>query len=189
MENETSFLKRDFTFIIEDSSFVVSVFDPQDEFHNDGVQVLNYLKAIITYSTNSTKIDKNGIKIILPSLVLFETATTLLKKGIKVEEIEEKIWKLSHLTEISIIEIPSLFFTRICTSPEKIKPFKTSDLLICLTAIEYNGLILTFDKKMWQRVKEFYPYIYFCKKQEELKKFINELLCRGVSIPKNLLKI
>ncbi len=61
------------TFIIEDTSFIFAVLDGTDIFWEDAWKIVELL---------SHSLDKT--KIIIPSVMLLETTTTLLKKHFKI---------------------------------------------------------------------------------------------------------
>lgn len=58
------------TSIIEDTSFIVAVLDSGDIFFEDAWKVVEVFSPYL-----------EKIKIIIPSIMILETATTLLKKG------------------------------------------------------------------------------------------------------------
>jgi len=159
-------------YIIEDSSFVVATIDRNDSFHSDAVFIF---KKILE--------NKKYIKIILPPLTLYETIVTLSRKGIDHKEIERKIINLLHIKEILVASISEASAFKHCKnflniSSQK-QALRTSDFLIVSLAEDYEAQIITFDKKMWAKVKPFYGQIYYCSKlggmRDESYDFLTDL--------------
>lgn len=138
------------TSIIEDTSFIVAVLDSNDIFFEDAWKVAEVFSPYL-----------EKIKIIIPSIMILETATTLLKKAIPKSRVEEKLWKLLHRKEIMVVDVPSNLFIKLPLYSSYLKSLKTYDLVLATLGIEYNALILTFDKKIREKVKNIYPFIYF----------------------------
>ncbi|MBA7490367.1 hypothetical protein ES702_00905 [subsurface metagenome] len=139
--------------ILEDASFVVAVIDINDKFHNDAVYIF---KKILK--------DRKEIKIIIPSIVFFESIITLIKKGIDKNLVEDKLWKFLYILEIlnfPIIETSAFKLCKTLSSGQLVN-LKTSDYMIVNIGIEFDAQILTFDKKMRNRVRKIYPTIYYC---------------------------
>lgn len=156
------------TSIIEDTSFIVAVLDSNDIFFEDAWKVVEVFSPYL-----------EKIKIIIPSIMILETAITLLKKGIPKSRVEEKLWKLLHRKEIMVVDVPSNLFIKLPLYSSYLKSLKTYDLVLATLGIEYNALILTFDKKIREKVKNIYPFIYFCSSEgnmkNEIQLFSNEL--------------
>ena len=138
--------------IVEDSSFLVATMDSSDEFHTDAIFVF---RAILE--------QKNKIKIVFPPLVIYETIVTLRKKGVTHETVESKILALMHIDNVMILSLSELsafkHSKKLLTSGVDLR---THDYFIASMAIDYEAQILTFDTKMFQKIKPFYEDIYFC---------------------------
>lgn len=141
-------------FVLEDSSFVIAVMDKDDCFHRDAVYVFKELLK-----------RQNDIKVLIPSVVFFESLVTLVKKGLPEQEVESKFWKFLHLENVinvSVIETMAFKLCRRLGKNSNYQQLKTSDFLIANTAIEYDAQILTFDKQMRNRIFPNYAEIYYC---------------------------
>jgi len=149
------------TFIIEDTSFIVSVLDSEDIFFKDAWKTLEVFSPFL-----------NKTKIIIPSVMVLETATVLLKRGLSKSNVEEKLWKLLHREEVMVTDIPVNLFVKLTHFSGDIMQLKTYDLVLATMGIEYNALILTFDKKIRGKVKSIFPYVYYCSSEGRMK---NEL--------------
>ncbi len=121
--------------VLQDSSFLIASLDENDIFHKDAIFIFKHLIK-----------NRNDIKVIIPTLVFYETIISLIKKGgISRTEIERKLW--NFLYHDMVINISLL---------------KTPDFIIVNTGIEFDAQILTFDRQMINRVKLLYPQIYYC---------------------------
>jgi len=144
--------------IIEDTSFIVAVLDAGDIFYEDAWKTLEVFSPFL---------DK--VRIIIPSVMLLETTTTLLKKGLSKSRVEEKLWKLLHRKEVMVVDIPANLFIKLPYASFTVRELKTYDLVLGTLGFEYSALILTFDKKIREKVKGIYPAIYYCSSKGDTK--------------------
>lgn len=157
--------------VLEDSSFLIATLDNSDEFHQDAVFVF---KKLIE--------NKNKVKIIIPSLVFYETIITLIKRGgLPINIIEKKLWNFlysSMILNISLIETNAF---KICKqlANDDLSQLKTPDFIVINTGMEFEAQILTFDKQMRKRVGLVYPEIYYCsalgEMPDETPRFLQDL--------------
>lgn len=68
-----------------------------------------------------------------------------------------------------VVDVPSNLFIKLPLYSSYLKSLKTYDLVLATLGIEYNALILTFDKKIREKVKNIYPFIYFCSSEGNMK--------------------
>ena len=160
------------SYVVEDSSFVVGLLDKEDKFHWDALKVFEILIN-----------NKKYLKIILPSVVIYESITTLLRKGYQYNVVERKIWNLLHIDDLVIVNLPVenayRVGKRLSNRFSLEHKITTLDWLIVGCGIDFEGQIVTFDLKLARRVKPFYPYIYYCSglddHEDETEKFIEDL--------------
>ena len=159
-------------YIIEDSSFVVGLLDKNDKFHPDAREIFKIILNKQQY-----------LKAILPSVVIYETITALLRKGYPYTQVERKIWNLLHIDELIVVNLPVENAFRVGKRlPNNFGieyKITTLDWLIVGCGIDFEGQILTFDYKLVKRVKKIYPYIYYCsgldKHENETSAFLQDL--------------
>ena len=156
--------------ILQDSSFMIALLKEDDSFHNDALR--------LSYSLSKYKQD---IKFVIPSIVFFEVFATLIKKGIPKKVVEKSLWTFLHqdnILTVSVIETMAFRFGNRLKS-ELLKGLKTSDFVITSIGLDYDACILTFDKKMSQRVLKVYPNIYYCSNRggmkDETERFLYDL--------------
>lgn len=157
--------------VLQDSSFLVATIDQNDDFHKDALYIF---KKILE--------NKREIKVIIPSLVFYETIITLIKKGgVSRTVIEKKLWDFLYhdmVINISIIETGAFKACKRLISND-LSRLKTQDFIIINTGLDYDAQILTFDKQMRKRVGEVYPKIYYCSDigsmEDESHLFIKDL--------------
>lgn len=156
--------------IVEDSSFVISVFHKGEPFHKNSVQLMTEILA-----------RKNKARIIIPSVVFFETIFNLCKIGISRKQIEEKLWKLlfhDQVFNISLVETSAFrLFKKF--PKDNLQAFKTIDFLVVSTALAFDACLLTYDKGIRKNAGKIYPKIYYCADSKEFSnetdKFLDEL--------------
>lgn len=159
------------SFIVEDSSFVIAIIDLNDEFHKKAVTILEKINGF-----------KDKVIILLPEIVIFETVITLIRKGIKKDDIELSLKNLFYIDNIRCISIPESSLFRFCKNVRGNAGFsslKTSDYLIASIAKDYSAAIITFDLQMRKNLKPTYSDIYCCEKikdlEDETESFLNFL--------------
>lgn len=157
--------------VLLDSSFLIATIDKNDIFHQDAVYIF---KKLIE--------NKKDLKIIIPSLVFYETIVTLIKKGgVSPDEIEKKLWRFLYsnmVLNVSLIETNAF---KVCKRliNEDVSRLGTQDFIIVNVGIDYEAQILTFDKDMKRRLDKVYPEIYYCSlignMQDETPRFLEDL--------------
>ncbi len=156
--------------VLEDSSFVIATLDPNDKFHTDAVFIFNRLILA-----------GNEIKVIIPSIVFFESVFTLIKNGVDRKTVESKLWNFLYIDQIiniTLIETMAFKLAKQLTIPQ-LANLRTADYLISSVGFQYEAQILTFDYKMYEKIKHIYPSIYYCSgldgKMDESVDFLQEL--------------
>lgn len=159
------------SFIVEDSSFVISVIDRNDTFHKDALFIYQELKKY-----------HDDILILIPSIVFFESVITLVKKGVDRGKVENSLWKFLHIKNVRNIGLVETTAFRFCRNMQNKRGFtklRTNDFLIASVAMDYSAQIITFDVKMRNRLKKSYDPIYCCatigSQQDETNDFLDEL--------------
>lgn len=157
--------------IVEDTSFLISVFHTQESFHENSVNLMTEILA-----------RKNKARVIVPSIAFFETIFNLVRIGIPRSEIEKKLWDFLYNDQIFNIGLIETSAFRLFKKfpPEKLCGFKTGDYLIASTALAFDALILTYDKKMRKNIGSIYKKIYYCNPDDpdfsgDRDKFLTEL--------------
>lgn len=158
--------------IVEDSSFIVATIDSNDPFHASALFIFRQL------------LQKRGkIKIIIPPLGLYEVVVTLTRKGVDHSRIEAVVMKLLHIEDVIVSSISEASALKHCrntlTSNNQTMALRTGDFFITNLGMDFDAQILTFDKKMWTKIKPVYSKIYYCssigRMTDETKDFIQEL--------------
>ncbi len=144
--------------IVEDSSFIVSVFHKEEPFHDNSVYLMSEILA-----------RKNNLRIIIPSIAFMETIFKLNQIGLPQKVIEKKLWDfLYHDQVFNIGLVETSAFRLFKKFPrEKMIGFKTADYLIASTALAFDAMILTYDKKMRRNIGGVYKKIYYCDPREK----------------------
>lgn len=158
--------------ILQDSSFLVATMSQSDDFHRDAVYVF---QKIIE--------NKKNVKVVVPSLVFYETIVTLHKKGMAKKAIEDKLWKFLYsdlVINVSQLETNAFKMCKKLTN-ENLSALRTHDFIINSIAIEYEAQILTFDRQVREKIGSFYDKIYYCSSigqnsTDETLIFLNDLL-------------
>ncbi len=139
--------------VLEDSSFVIATIDPSDKFHKDAVLIFKKLIQAKSYT-----------RIIIPSTVFFETILTLIKNGVEKNVVEKKLWDFLYIDQIMNVTLIETMAFKMAKnlSLTQLNSLRTADYLIASTGMQFDAQILTFDTKMYERVKKIYPQIYYC---------------------------
>jgi len=148
-------------FIVEDSSFTISIIDSSDFFHQKAIDILIKLN----------KFNLNTL-ILIPQIVIYETVVTLVRKGIDKNKVEESIRKLLFLENVRCVDITESSLFRFCKNIKNISGFnllKTSDFLIASIAKDFSAKIITFDAQMRNSIKTSYSDIFCCDNIKEIK--------------------
>lgn len=137
-------------YIIEDSSFLISLFGEEDNFHSQAVA----LSGLISNTSEN-------VRIVIPSTVYYETMFVLLKKGADYAEIkkslnylmlDDKIINLP-VTETSILKL-ARYSQKLLQEKENKTKVRSNDLLITSIACDYqNSCLITSDAG----IKEYQP--------------------------------
>jgi len=146
--------------VLEDSSFVIATIDPNDKFHEDAVFIYEKLLSA-----------GESIKVIIPSPVFFETVFTLIKNGVNRDIVEKKLWNFLYVDQIinvTLIETMAFKLAKKLTN-NQLSNLRTADYLISTIGIQYQAQILTFDRKMYEKVKPIHSTTYFCSNIDEYK--------------------
>lgn len=161
-------------FIIEDSSFVIALMNVEDPLHQRAFLI--FRKLLNQF--------RNKIKVIIPCIVFFETLFNLLNIGLKREIIEEKLWKLLKTRDVINFALPETAMLRFASYLESLivglpvreeLPRPASDAIIVATAVDFDGVVLTFDKKMGKIFSKNFKEIYCPLNEAEEKKFFEKL--------------
>ena len=153
--------------ILEDSSFLIGTIDTKDKFHK---YAIGLEKVILNHPDISPKIWR-----IFPSIVLLETTAVLLRRGMSPVDVETKLWNFLHLPHVLPVSVPETLFIKFVKLPRPFWELKTSDLTLTTLAVQYDAQILTFDKKLKNRISSSYRYIYNCSNKDEIRAFVEDL--------------
>lgn len=143
-KNSTRLLNR-VNYIIEDSSFVVSLLDTSDVLHQSAVDVF---RLIISHSSN--------IRVIIPSTVFYETLFVLLKNGVSYGQAKTKLNNLMMVDEVINFAITETNILKLARYTQQLIQNKTNktkvrsnDLLIASIACnQENSCLITSDVGM-----------------------------------------
>lgn len=134
-------------YIVQDSSFLISLINYSDVNHK------------IAWDIFSKMISHNKIILIISSIVHFEVLYSLLKSGIKynlgIKKFNE-IRMLENVLNVNYSEIESNKFLKNFSahiSSTRNLPSSSDFLVASAWALFKNSLVLTFDKKMAQKLK------------------------------------
>src|SRR3989344_2817753 len=141
--------------VVEDSSFIVATIDKTDPFHKDALYIFKQL------------LSKTGkIKIIIPPLALYEVIVTLHRKGLSHKKIEQVVMNLLHIKDIIVLSITETSALKHCTrflnQTNQATALRTADFMITCIGLDFEAQILTFDRKLRDKVKPVYPSTYYC---------------------------
>jgi len=157
--------------VVYDSSFLIATIDTGDEFHRDAIYIFQKILE-----------ERAKIKIIIPTLVFYETIVTLIKKeAASREQIEKKLWNLLYsniVLNVALIETAA-FKTCKRLAGWDLSKLKTADFIISSVGLEYDAQILTFDKEIRKNLGTYYPSVYYCSPignmQDESERFLQDL--------------
>lgn len=164
-------------YVLEDTSFVLALLDKNDESHYRAWKIFDNLRKL-----------KNHIRVLIPSMVFFETIGVLTRKKINKDELDGKLWRMLHIEEIFNISLVETMSFNLCRKYCEIlqddsfkddkglvKYIGIQDFLIAATGIDYDAQILTLDKPMFTRLRKFYPNIYYGKEKNETDRFFLDI--------------
>ncbi len=141
--------------VVIDSCFIIATIDSSDAFHRDAVNIFGILlkKSI-------------DVRIIIPPIAIYEVIATLIRKGISYKKVEGAIMRLLHKEKIVILSIAetSAFkhAKKILKPGSSATSLRTADFLIICIGIDLDALILTFDKKAYNKIKPVYKKTFYC---------------------------
>lgn len=132
-------------YIIEDSSFVISLLDTTDIHHQPALEVF---RVIISHSTK--------VRAIIPSTVFYETLFVLLKNGVSYRQAKTKLNNLMMIDEVINLAITETNILKLAKHTQQLiinKANKTrvrsNDLLIASIACnQENSCLITSDLGM-----------------------------------------
>jgi predicted nucleic acid-binding protein len=158
--------------IVIDSCFIVATIDDGDAFHDDAIDIF---KKLLKQSID--------VRILVPPIAFYEVITTLVRKGLSYRRVEGAIIKLLHIDKIAILSIAetSAFkhAKKFLIPASQMSAVRTSDFLITCIAIDFDALILTFDRKAYSKIKPIYSKVYYCSSNggyvDETSNFLNEI--------------
>lgn len=139
--------------LLIDSSLLISLFREEEIFHANS----NALMALIIAC-------KNNARILIPSVVFFETIFKLHQKGIPQEKTREILLDLTLKDQVFTVNMSELTSFRLFKKfpKDKLGGFKTSDFIILCNALAFDAYLLTYDKKLRRNAGAIYDKIYYC---------------------------
>jgi len=160
-------------YIVEDSSFVVSVMNHSDKLHE---LVLSLFRKIINVSYQTR------VKVVISTTTFYESLFVLIKSGMDSRAAKLKLNNLmiidsviNHvISETSILKMASSAQRLIESNPQKTS-LRSHDLMLLTVAMEYeNSCFLTGDRGMLD-YKIIYPNIFcFTHEQKRLLDFLEK---------------
>ena len=131
-------------FLIEDSSFLISVLLDNDPLHAGATATLSSISG------------KDNITTVFPEIVLCETAFTLMKLGIDPDVIRAKINRLTMLPKVlilnnnplSALRYISRHYNKLTLAAASRTITKTQDYLIACACKDLNGTLISADSQM-----------------------------------------
>ncbi len=155
-------------YIIEDSSFVVSLMSSADPLHSDAYTIFKYLLT-----------KQDNIKTVIPTTAFYESLYVLIKSGINVRIAKTKLNYLMMiddvinycLTESAILKMAKDAETLIRSVPQKTN-IRSHDLMLLTIAMNYeNSCFLTSDRGM-KDYQSVYKNIFCFNDQKDVDKMI-----------------
>ncbi len=139
--------------ILTDSSFLISYLDEREPFSRQSIFINEAISNL-----------KNEARILIPSIVFFETIFKLNQLNFDQEEIKNILWNALFQDQIFNVTLSETSAFRLFKKypQEKLKGFKTSDYLILSTALAFDAHLITYDKKLRRNAGEIYDKVYYC---------------------------
>lgn len=141
--------------VVLDSCFITAALLETDVFHSDARFVLKKLLRATT-----------EVKIIVPPIALYETISNLVREGVTHRRVEATVMRLLKIEKIiilSITEASAFKHARKLLQPgNPASTLRTADFLISCVGLDFEAQILTFDRKVFNRIRTIYPSIYYC---------------------------
>ncbi len=144
-------------YVVEDSSFFISLLDPTDTLHSEAIDAF---RIIIRHSVDT--------RVVVPTFAFHETLFTLVKNGVPIGSIKPKLIRFLMIDEIichSLNEITILKlinkFKYIIDNASGAGIVKTYDASIVTVATEFeNSCLITSDRGMKTRHLAACPNIF-----------------------------
>jgi len=159
--------------VLLESSYILALFDPRDTNHKPVKSVFRFLEP-------------HRCRFHIPASVFTEVLSKLIQKQKTVSSALRTIEKfLSELPGIQFLgSNPSIedIMTRYRgLARKRIRFLQSNDFVIATEGIFYKSLILTCDSGMYEKVKRYYPDIYFVatnskKYKDDIPKFTRRVL-------------
>ncbi|MBU1200706.1 PIN domain-containing protein [Patescibacteria group bacterium] len=154
-------------YVVEDSSFVISLLDKTDKLHTHALQ---FFKLILSHG--------HTVRTIIPSTVFYETMFVLLKNGVSYRQAKTKLANLMMIDQVINLAITETMILKLAKHTEKLilnKQNKTrvrsNDLLITSIACnQENSCLITSDIG----IKEYspvFPNIFLFNSPDNLRSF------------------
>lgn len=102
-------------YIIEDSSFVISLLDSNDILHKYALGSFRQILSI-----------KSGIRVVIPSTVFYETMFVLIKNGISYNSAKNKLNNLMMIDSVINLAITETYILKLAKHTEKLINNKTN---------------------------------------------------------------
>lgn len=156
--------------IVEDSSFIISVFHETEPFHKEAVSLMEQILE-----------RKGAVRIIIPSVIFYETIFNLVKRGVPRNVVEDKLWKLLYIDQVFNVSLVETSAFRLFKKfpIQYLQGFGSMDYLIMSTALALDATLLTYDKGMRRNAGKIYKKIFYAAPDEEFpedtKNFLAEL--------------
>lgn len=161
-------------YIIEDTSFVVSLLNSTDCNHHIALEIFRQILDA-----------KNKVRVVIPTTVLFESLFALIRNRIPKAVVQEKLWRLLMIFDVfnfSILETTALRLSN------QIEPYilnlplesgiQANDLIVLCASLDLEcAPILTFDKKMKTKFNHLHKKIFYCLEEEDKINFLQSLNC------------
>lgn len=157
---------------VTDSSFLVAVVNPDDTYHSDARDIFDQLLA-----------EDLDVTVIVPPIAIYEVISVLARAGFDHGVIEEHIMKLLRIPKIITLSIAELSAFRhartLLREGDQSGSLRTADFMIACIGLDFEAQILTFDRKVIDKVKSVYSKIYYCSSvggyPDETSDFLEEL--------------
>lgn len=127
--------------VVIDSSVLVAFFVPSDSNNTAARNTINRLFDV-----------ERGSRVVIPPLVLYETAVVVTRLGYNEDLLTNRLFKLINLPNVvstSLNEMAVFKHARLAKPDSKREPsLRTHDLLIVATALDFQATLASFDHNM-----------------------------------------
>ncbi|MCX6718749.1 MAG: hypothetical protein NTY81_04135 [Candidatus Staskawiczbacteria bacterium] len=158
--------------VLLESSFILALLDPRDSNYKSVKSVFGFLEP-------------HKCRFHIPAYVFIEVVSKLIQKEKKVSTAIKTIDKfLNELHGILFLgsnpSIEDIMNRYRGLARKRIRFLQSNDFIIATEGIFYKSLILTCDAGMYEKVKKYYPDIYFVatnskKYKDDISKFAGRL--------------